>query len=70
MDIPPVVVSTVTMSTSVAAITHVAITLLSLIPRVAMSALVMMDSLKLVINVLTSTNVIMVLIHVLKMLHQ
>ena len=53
-------VSTVTMSTGVAAITHAVITLLALIPRVGMTALVMMDSLKLVVNVLTSTNVIIV----------
>ena len=65
----PVMVSTVTMSMSVAAITRVAITLLALIPRVAMTAPVMMDSLEPVMNVLTSTNVIMVPIHVLKMLH-
>ena len=57
------------MSMSVAAIIHVAITLLALIPRATMTAPVMMDSLKLVITVWTSTNVIMVPIHVLKMLH-
>ena len=65
----PVMVSTVAMSMSVAAITHVAITLLARILRAAMTAPVMMDSLELVINVLTSTNVIMVPIHLLKMLH-
>ena len=54
-----VMVSTVTMPMNVAVITHVAITLFALITRVAMTP-VMMDSLDPVMNVLTSTNVIMV----------
>ena len=41
----PVMVSTVKMSMNMAKITHVAITLLALIPRVAMTAPLMMNSL-------------------------
>ena len=63
----PVMISTVKMSMNMAKITHVAITLLALIPRVATTAPPMMDSLAPVMNVLTSTNVIMGSIHMLKM---
>ena len=41
----PVMISTVKMSMNMAAITHVAITLLALIPRVAMTAPLIMNSL-------------------------
>ena len=63
-----VIVSTVTMTMYVAVIKHVAITLLTLKTRVAMTP-VMMDSLDPVMNLLTSTHVIMVSIHMLKLLH-
>ena len=63
-----IIVSTVTMTMYVAVITHVAITLLTLITRVAMTP-VMIDSLDPVMNLLTSTHEIMVSIHMLKLLH-
>ena len=53
----------------VAAITHVAITLLTPIPRVSLIAHVMMDLLASAMTVSTSMNVIMVPIHVPKMLN-
>ena len=61
-----VMVSPVTMSTSVSAITHAAITLLVIIPRVGTTAPVITDSLATVMNVLTPTNAITVLMHVIK----
>ena len=61
-----VMVSPVTMSTSVAAITHAAITLLVIITRLATTAAVITDSLEAVMNLLTSTNAKTVLMHVIK----
>ena len=65
----PVMISTVKISMNMAAIAHVAITLLALISRLAMIAPLMMNSLEPVLNMMTSMNVIMVSIHVLKMFH-
>jgi len=63
-----VMVSPVTTSMSVAAITHVTLMLIVLIPRAAMTVTVKVDSMVTAMNVPTSMNVIMVQIHVMQML--